>query len=208
MATNEKWKQIEFPKKVKLQKKYMISNTGKVASYIDSPKKAQTLKPKHVENFKCISLRILGVKKSLFIHRLVANAFVRQPSAKHSFVLHLDHNRGNNFASNLKWATPEQQIEHRKNSPAFKKALKKRILITGHFSKVLNEAKVKKLKEEIFNPKRKRTLKQIAKAYKTSEMNVYRIKKGEFWYQIKVKNEPDSPKYLAWMKAKKQFNHK
>jgi len=205
MSKSEKWKPIKFPRNVKLQKKYLVSNTGKVASYTDSPKNAMVLKPKRIEDFECISLRILGVKKSLFIHRLVAEAFLKKPGSKRKFVLHKDHKRGNNAASNLKWATIEEQVKHRRNSPAYKRSLKKRILVTGYFSKVLNEDKVKKIKTEIFDPKRKRTLSQIAKAYKTSEMNIYRIKKGEFWYQIKVKNEPDSPKYLAYMKAKKLY---
>ena len=205
MSTSEKWKQIQFPKKVKLQKKYMVSNHGRVKSYIDDPKKAQLLKPKQIEDFQCISLRILGVKKSLFIHRLVADAFLSKPHGKQKFVLHKDHRRSNNASANLKWATIEQQVEHRKDSPAYKRSLKKRILVTGHFSKVLNEAKVKKIKEEVFNKHRKRTLKQIAHAYHTSEMNIYRIKKGEFWYQIKVKGEPDSAKYLAWQRAKKLY---
>jgi hypothetical protein len=204
MSKTEKWKAIDFPKKVKLQKKYLVSNTGKLASYADTPRNAQILKTKRIEDFHCISLRMYGVKKSLFVHRLVAEAFLRRPTNKHEYVIHLDHNKKNNHFGNLKWATQKEQIEHRKTSPAVKKAIKDRILIKGSFAKVLNENKVKRIKEEIWDPKRKRTLKQIAEAYGTSEMNIYRIKKGEFWYQVKVKNEPDTPKYLAYVKAVKQ----
>src|SRR3954471_10792797 len=105
MSKSEKWKPILFPRTVKLQKKYIVSNTGKVASYMDSPKKADQLKLKEIEGYKCISLRMYGVKKSLFAHRLVAEAFLKKKSPKHSFVLHLDHNRRNNSSDNLKWAT-------------------------------------------------------------------------------------------------------
>jgi len=203
MSKSEKWKQIQFPKGVKLQKKYQVSSTGKIASYYTDPKKADLLKLKEIEGYKCISVRMFGVKKSLFAHRLVAEAFLKPKSNKHTFVLHVDHNRKNNSVSNLKWATQEQQSEHRKSSPAVKRALKNRVLIGGVFSKVLTEAKVKKLKEEIWDPKRKRSLKKLADAYKTSEMNIYRIKSGEFWYRVKVKNEPDSPKYLEYMRPLK-----
>ncbi|HWY12044.1 MAG TPA: HNH endonuclease [Bacteroidia bacterium] len=203
MAAAEKWKPIEFPKKVKLQKKYLVSNSGKLASYADSPKDAKKLKAKRIEDYHCISIRMQGVKKSLFVHRLVAEAFLRQPTAKHKYVIHLDHNKGNNNASNLKWTTLEQQVEHRKGSPAVKKAIKERVLQDGDYAKVLNETRVKKMKEELFDPKRKRTLKQIAKAYGVSEMNIYRIKSGEFWYKVKVRNEPDSKKYLNYLKVKK-----
>lgn len=203
MAAAEKWKPIEFPKKVKLQKKYLVSNSGKLASYADFPKNAQKLKAKRIEDYHCISIRMQGVKKSLFVHRLVAEAFLRQPTAKHKFVIHLDHNKGNNNASNLKWTTLEQQVEHRKGSPAVKKAIKERVLQNGDYAKVLTETKVRKMKEELFDAKRKRTLKQIAKAYGVSEMNIYRIKSGEFWYKVKVRNEPDSIKYLNYLKVKK-----
>ena len=64
------------------------------------------------------------------------------------------------------------------------------------------------MKEELFDPKRKRTLKKIAAAYGVSEMNVYRIKSGEFWYKIKVKNEPDNKKYLEYLKMKKNAKKK
>ncbi len=202
MSNAEKWKLIEFPKKVKLQKKYLVSNTGKLSSYYDNPKEAKKLKAKRIEDYHCISLRMFGVKKSLFVHRLVAESFVKRPSAKHEYVIHLDHNKSNNNASNLKWVTLEQQVEHRKSSPAVKRALKERVLQDGDYSKVLTEAKVRRIKEEIWNPKRKRTLKQIANAFGVSEMNIYRIKSGEFWYKIKVKGEPDHKKYLAYKKAK------
>lgn len=208
MAAAEKWKLIEFPKNVKLQKKYLVSNTGKLASYYDSPKEAQKLKAKRIEDYHCISLRMHGVKKSLFVHRLVADAFLRQPTPKHKFVIHLDHNKSNNNASNLKWVTLEQQVEHRKSSPAVKRALKERILQDGNYSKVLTESKVRRIKEEIWNPKRKRTLKQIADANGVSEMNIYRIKSGEFWYKIKVKGEPEHKKYIEYIKAKKKAKSK
>jgi hypothetical protein len=208
MSKHEKWKQIQFPRAVKLQKKYLVSNTGKVASYSGKPADADLLRLKEIEGYKCISLRMHGVKKSLFAHRLVAEAFLKRKSSKHTFVIHLDHNRKNNEVSNLKWATQMEQAAHRKNSPSVKKALKNRVLIGGVFSKVLTEAKVKKLKEEIWDPKRKKSLKKLAENYHTSEMNIYRIKSGEFWYRVKVKHEPDSPKYLEYLKALKQSKKK
>ncbi|MGZ3883218.1 MAG: HNH endonuclease signature motif containing protein [Bacteroidia bacterium] len=204
MSKNEKWKQIQFPRAVKLQKKYMVSNTGKVASYTDKPADAGLLQLKEIEGYKCISLRMHGVKKSLFAHRLVAEAFLKPKSSRHTFVLHLDHNRKNNSVDNLRWATQMEQAAHRKGSPLVKKALKNRVLLGGVFSKVLTEAKVKKLKEEIWDPKRKKSLKKLAEQYNISEMNIYRIKSGEFWYRVKVKHEPDSPKYLEYVKALKQ----
>ena len=42
-----------------------------------------------------------------YIHDLVANAFVERPPDGEA-VLHIDHNRTNNCASNLKWRSPSE----------------------------------------------------------------------------------------------------
>ena len=47
----------------------------------------------------------------------------------------------------------------------------------------------------IWDPKRKMSFKKIAEKFGVSEMQIYRIKSGEFWYHIKVDNEPVHPKY-------------
>ena len=49
----------------------------------------------------------------------------------------------------------------------------------------LNSTQVKAIKDQINNPKRKLTIKQIAAKYKVSEMTLYRIKSGENWGKVK-----------------------
>jgi hypothetical protein len=44
--------------------------------------------------------------------------------------------------------------------------------------------------------------KQIAEKFGVSEMQIYRIKRGEIWFHIKTKNEPDTKKYLSYLKNK------
>lgn len=46
------------------------------------------------------------------VHRLVAQAFLDQPSPKHNQVNHIDMNRENNDVINLEWATHAEQIQH------------------------------------------------------------------------------------------------
>ncbi len=53
---------------------------------------------------------------SLF-HRLVAQYFLKEPKANQTIVAHLDHDKLNNRATNLKWMTPEENYEHQKSSP-------------------------------------------------------------------------------------------
>jgi hypothetical protein len=60
---------------------------------------------------------------------------------------------------------------------------------------VLTEKTVAQLKQQIWDPKRKLSFKKLAEKYGVSEMQIYRIKSGEFWYHVKVENEPVHAKY-------------
>ena len=146
-----------------------------------------------------VTIHVGDKTKALFAHHAVAYAFVKKPSPKHKYVLHLDHNKANNAPSNLKWATRAEQIEHSKKSPYVLAAAAHKVY-TGATSKKLNEKKVIALKNEIWNPKRKLTFKQLAAKYGIAEMNLYRIKNGELWFHVHVEGEPIFPKYKAQLK--------
>jgi len=52
----------------------------------------------------------------------------------------------------------------------------------------------------IWDPKRKLSLKKIAEKFGVSEMQIYRIKTGQFWFHVRVENEPLHPKYKQNLK--------
>ncbi len=203
MASNSKeiWKQITALKG-KTTKNYAISNFGNMCSY------QKALQDKHVisfannNGFPVTTIRVNKRSTALFPHREVANYFLKKPNAKYTFVLHLDHDKSNNHVSNLKWATQAQQSEHNKNNPTVTDAISKRIR-TGAMAKKLSDAKVMKLKTELWNPKRKLTLKQLAAKYDIAEMNLYRIKSGIFWYHIHADGEPVWNNYKTFLKNTK-----
>jgi anti-sigma28 factor (negative regulator of flagellin synthesis) len=119
------------------------------------------------------------------IHRLVAENFVRKPSAKHSIVAHLDHNKRNNHYSNLKWMTQSDNIEHQKKSPVVIKEKKNRIgkrpaNATGY---KLNEKKVAEIKKRI---NKGEALSKISSKFDVSETQLLRIKRGINWGDVKV----------------------
>ena len=114
-------------------------------------------------------------------------------------MIHLDHNKANNDISNLKWATKDEQVEHSKKSPYVLQAAARKVY-TGATARKLDEKKVIALKKEIWNPKRKASLKQIAAKYGIAEMNLYRIKNGELWFHVHIEGEPIFPKYKAQLK--------
>lgn len=72
-----------------------------------------------------IRVRLNG--KGVFVHRLVAQAFIPKPEGK-ELVDHIDGNRVNNYFSNLRWVTAEENFcnEHRLKLLT-EKAEKKRI---------------------------------------------------------------------------------
>lgn len=117
------------------------------------------------------------------VHRMVAETFCRRPSANHSFVIHLDHNRLNNRAKNLAWATKEQMEAHQKKSP-YVKAAKKAQIGKRSGTYALNESKVKVIKRLL--GKGKATKEAIAAQFGISSTQVKRIERGENWGDVKV----------------------
>ena len=199
MSAKETWKPIDLKRGHQAVQKYAISNHGRMSSYTDDLKKAKILRVNNNGGFMQVNVRTDKKSKAVLIHRAVAEAFLKKPSPKHTFVLHLDYNKKNNHVSNLKWATQKEQIEHIKKSPYVIMAKKHRMVV-GYHSKSLDAKKVERLKQMIWDPERKKTLAQIAKQFGVSEMNIYRIKSGEFWYHIHVDGEPMHPKYKDYLK--------
>lgn len=92
MELKEEWKVIEN------HPQYRISNTGKVFS---TKTNKLLIQQKNSTGY----YRVLVDKMHLFVHRLVANAFVDGHDENHDVVNHMDFNPENNNASNLEWTT-------------------------------------------------------------------------------------------------------
>ena len=97
---------------------YKISNYGNVINTISNRK----LKPVNVNGYKALRLcdKKAGFLKpvNVYIHRLVAKAFISNPDNKPE-VNHIDLNRSNNHVSNLEWVTTEENYEHARQHGAF-----------------------------------------------------------------------------------------
>ena len=80
---------------------YAVTEDGKVWSY----KRKKFLRPAdNGHGYLTVSLHKDGNKKTQKIHRLVANAYLPNPSGLPE-VNHIDENRANNNISNLEWVT-------------------------------------------------------------------------------------------------------
>ncbi len=179
LLKGEQWKEIKL-KQGKNQKQYAISNTGRIASYRTKLQEGQLLKSRPTQGYPSVTITSSDGKQNLYIHRIVAEYFCKGKSKQRKFVLHKDHKKDNNKASNLIWASQEEQIEHARKDPN----------VLKHISPLkgpkLTAERVKQIKIELFKSKTTPTLKKLAKKYKVSDMQIHRIKIGENWSHVKI----------------------
>lgn len=180
---NEVWKDLPIKFKSSLRKKYAVSNHGRVVSYTHEIKDGNLLNGSTVEGYTVINVKPNDTFQSLYLHREIAKLFLPKPGRTYKYVIHLDHDKKNNHIKNLRWATKEEMEDHQQKSPA-KIAYKERQRNRTTGLK-LNSTKVRSIKRMLDSPYRK-TMKQIANQFGISEMQLYRIKKGENWGHVTV----------------------
>ncbi|MEH0155671.1 NUMOD4 domain-containing protein [Limibacter armeniacum] len=118
MTEEEVWKEIDFT-----DKKYEISNFGRVRSYARSSK-GEIIKGRDIGGgYLSIDCKINGTKKSFYVHRLVAQHFLEKPSKNANIVIHKDGDKSNNHLSNLEWCSLRDRFEtKRKYLPNYSEA--------------------------------------------------------------------------------------
>ena len=185
----EKWRQVVFDNWETMQRKYAISNMGRMASYNDHVlKDGILLKGSDIEGYKVLRLRVKGKYVAFLFHRLVAEYFLKKKKPDHTLVIHLNYKKQDNQVQNLRWATKEEVADHSKQSPAVKAYRKKVAESIPDIKKglKLTVGQVRQIKKLLQNPNRKLTYKQIAAKYDISEMAITRINRGENWGYITV----------------------
>jgi hypothetical protein len=182
--TGEVWKHMQFSGSKNLRNSYALSSHGRIASYKeDVLKDGKILNGSITTGYRTLNLHRPGNQGTLYIHREIAKLFLKRLSAKHKYVIHINHDKLDNNVKNLQWATLDEMIQHQQNSPAKIEYKKKQA--TREVGLKLTATQVKKIKEVLNNKNRRLTIKQLADKYAVSEMTMYRIKSGENWARIK-----------------------
>lgn len=153
---------------------YALTNQGRVISFLTTPEEGHFLKLATISNYPGIAVRSKNKSYTFLVHRLVAKHFVKQPSPKHKFVIHLNYVKDDNAYKNLKWVTHEEKFKHAARNPN-----RKRI-----GNQKLKESQVLTIKKKLQSGKA--TLKMIANQFGVSDMQIHRIKTGENWGHLKV----------------------
>ena len=114
MVNKEIWKPIKG-----YDIEYLISNYGNIISpehkIIDKRGIKQTFKKRfikpvlHSTGYYVVTFRKQSKKVTIRIHRLVAKLFVENPN-NYNIVDHIDGNKTNNKATNLRWVTNSENI--------------------------------------------------------------------------------------------------
>ncbi len=122
---------------------------------------------------------------SILFHRMVADRFCKKKSAKHSIVTHLDFDKINNKASNLKWVTQQECTDWQQNSPRViaekKTRFGRRFLHSKGYKLTIQQVAI--IKKQI---KAGVQLQKLAEKYNVSATHIKRIATGENWDDIKA----------------------
>ncbi|WP_266367271.1 HNH endonuclease [Tellurirhabdus rosea] len=180
---NEKWVPILF-NDVENPPRYEVSNYGRLKSFQSDPRLGTIIKGSVIQGYRSLNIRTGGKTINRYVHKLVAERFVDRPGSEASFVIHLDHDKKNNFHENLKWVTKEEMIEHNRNNPA----LKNREMPRRTRNYKLTESKVRMIKKLLRNEKNR--LKMIAKQFGITHTQLNRIRSGENWKHVTLEDEP------------------
>lgn len=169
----ERWRPV-INVRGKVVEGYEISNRGRVRTFIKQGHAERTARPRMKAtfpdraDFMNVTLRSgPGTCFVYLVHHLVAIAFVGpRPSRKH-VVVHINHDRGDNRARNLRWMTRSEASHHSmKHRP--------RRGIHAKFT----PAKVRTIRRS------KLTVRQLAEKYDVTVQTIYGIIKRKTWRDV------------------------
>jgi len=174
ITERERWKSIDFETYLQ-HDKYEVSNLGRVKSYAIDKETGKILRGGNVNGYRCITVKFgEELTRQYYVHRLVAETFIKKDTKDQHYVIHRDYDKQNNEIYNLKWATEQELNEHNNRNP---EVLRRRT--TGY---KLSETDVRVIKRLLKSQKTR--LSMIAKRFGITHTQLNRIRSGENWGHV------------------------
>jgi hypothetical protein len=173
---NERWMRISFDG-IHPDENVHISDFGRIRSFKTSRRGGKIIGGSWLSGYNILVLKKADDKrKTVFIHKLVAQYFIEKSNPAADTIIHLDYNRKNNHISNLKWVTKSESLAHRKDDKDYDKKKVRNSKLT--------ETQVIRLKKMI----KRGTVRpyRIAQEFGITHTQLNRIKNGENWAHISV----------------------
>jgi len=153
---NEAWKKVAMPYATK-KCDYYISNKGRLKSKNKS------------------------TKSEYYVHKLVAQSFIPNRSKSKNIVIHVNGDKKNNSAKNLRWVDKAGLSAHHRKLGTYKYVPGSRSL-PSHV--VMTEAKVRQLKRSLKAGKQTRT--KLSEKFNITMTQIKRIERGENWGHVTI----------------------
>jgi hypothetical protein len=183
MATfwNEQWVPIRF-EGIDNAPVYEVSSFGRLRSF-QSNAEGTIIKGSVIQGYRSLNIRVKGKTLNRYVHKLVAEYFLKQAEPHHTYVIHLDHDKLNNRAANLRWVSKEAMLEHNRTNPnVLNRQPPKRTRVYK-----LTESKVRMIKKLLRNDKNR--LKMIARQFGITHTQLNRIRSGENWKHVVLEDD-------------------
>ena len=155
--------------------KYLVDEYGNVYSIRRQGCKGQKLSQR-VNNtgYMRVDLRNGKEKRSVFVHRLVAESFIYRPDGC-NYVNHKDGNKLNNNVSNLEWCTQSENMKHAirtglNHVPALNREKHPMHKLTENDVKKIHELRMRNTKQA-----------EIARMFNVTPTQIHNIVSGKQW---------------------------
>lgn len=177
---SEKWKLFEKENYDINREKIYVSNYGRVKKEVNEDN-FELLTIGKINSFETFTYPKIGAKRksNFYVHRAVALLFLEKEENQ-KFVIHKNHNLTDNYLDNLKWVDQKELTKHQLTNPKRKEKFGIKPCAK------LTEGKVRIIKKKLLDPNRRTRLRIIASQFGITTTQLYRIKSGENWGEIKV----------------------
>ncbi|MCX7986916.1 MAG: NUMOD4 motif-containing HNH endonuclease [Bacteroidales bacterium] len=155
---------------------YEISNYGRLKSFKTHPR-GRIIRIPLIKGYRAIVLKLNNNKTvTKYIHKLVAEHFLPKDSELQQYVIHIDFNKENNRASNLRWVTRSTMFAHQKINPNYKRGkIRNAKLTVEQVIRIKQKLQEKDIKFSV-----------IAKEFGITHTQLNRIRQGINWAHVKV----------------------